>query len=500
MLVVVMVLSLAVPRRTKGEEFADFKMLQYQEGDGRVRVLAPTFMIQKELGSRVTLKIDGIYNSITGATPTGAPMQYSGGAAFVTAPTPAFTGGGQITRSPAIEQTAPEVRMDQPVNDGGGEDDEDEVEIEGRSRARVSKALSKASGSTAAVPARKVGLTKWNSLSGATVKAPAPAPTAAPAPAPAPVPVKTPTTVVSSPVSPSPVPAQVTPTTPAISPAPAAQSTLPMAQVSDERYGINLELTGHFDRHTPSVQVSYSRENDYDSIGLSMKDAVDFNQKNTTLIGGVAYTLDTISPLGSDISESKSTFDGVVGITQVLDRRTLLAINLTLGRVDGYLSDPYKVVELNGDLALEKRPESKDKRIVHVALTRYIDMLDAGVEASYRYYSDSFGISGHTAELLWHQKVVPGLILRPLLRYYRQSAADFYAVRFSGEPEFYSSDYRLSEFESLGYGLKVIWFPSDDLSLDVSFERYNQRGMDGETPDQVYPHANVVIVGARLMF
>jgi hypothetical protein len=182
----------------------------------------------------------------------------------------------------------------------------------------------------------------------------------------------------------------------------------------------------------------------------------------------------------------------------VLSPTTLLTLNAVRGRVSGLLSDPYKVTELNGAIMPERRPDNKDKNIAYISLAQYFDALNGSLEGSYRYYNDTFGIDAHTITLAWYQKIGRQWVVRPMLRYYDQAEADFYAVRFSGAPEFYSSDYRVSAMTALGYGLKAIWMPTARLSFDAGFERYEQSGKDGVTPDEVYPKANIFIVGARV--
>jgi len=117
---------------------------------------------------------------------------------------------------------------------------------------------------------------------------------------------------------------------------------------------------------------------------------------------------------------------------------------------------------------------------------------------SYRYYNDSFGIQAHTAGIAWYQKIGSKLIVRPAVRYYVQSAADFYDTQFTGDPVFYSSDYRVSEMSAWGYGVKLIWRPVDRLSLDVAVDHYVQEGLDGVTADDMYPNALSVMAGVRI--
>jgi hypothetical protein len=219
---------------------------------------------------------------------------------------------------------------------------------------------------------------------------------------------------------------------------------LPTEEVEDERTGFNLEMAKKWGRHTTVLGLNYSTESDYESRGISIRDGIDFNKKNTTLNYGVAYLDDVISASTMPEEETKQTYDFMIGLTQVLDRNTLASLNLTWGRSEGYLTDPYKGVELNGDFVAERRPEDKDKLVVYLSLSHYIESLRGAWEAGLRYYDDTFGIQAQTLSASWHQHLSDTVVLSPVVRFYQQTAADFYGVRFSGDPEFYSADYRLS--------------------------------------------------------
>jgi hypothetical protein len=62
----------------------------------------------------------------------------------------------------------------------------------------------------------------------------------------------------------------------------------------DERFAGNLDTAIRYGRHTTTPQVSYSYESDYESIGLALNHAIDFNQRNTTLLLGVARNFDRV--------------------------------------------------------------------------------------------------------------------------------------------------------------------------------------------------------------
>jgi hypothetical protein len=452
-------LPLLPVRRAEGEERVDLKALYYKEDGNRMQVFAPSVNFEKEITPTLTIKIQGVYNSISGATPTGAPPVNTPARATTTITT---TGSGSSGSSTPVVTPPPGEHENETEND--------------RRMQRIG-------------PIGNMKALRLNPLAkaGAT-PAPAPAPAPTPAPTPAPSGGGTTTTTTSSGAT----------TTTAAAPAASNGNKVPTANSSDERYGLVIELNKQWAPHTFGIQLAYSTESDYDSKGLALRDAIDFNQKNTTLLLGVSFNHDMVQGFYQPDPTAKNTVDAMIGVTQLLDPNTFITANFTLGRAQGYLTDPYKVVELNGALVPEQRPEERTKQVAFLALNRYFDSMEGSAELSYRFYRDSFGIAANTLTASWFQKLNPQWTLRPMFRYYQQSAADFYAVRFSGAPEVYSADYRLSELMALGYGLKLIWKPTNSLSFDLDLERYEQRGRDGVTAPDAYPSATIVMVGATL--
>lgn len=438
-------------RAARAEDRVDVKTLYYVEDGDRMSVFAPSVLVEKEISATTKIHVEGIYNIISGMSPTGAPAQSQ----TITTRIPQYTPVTTTTVTPSATVT---VYRD--------DDDHDEHEDDHDGFIRT-------------IPAAF-----YAGAAGAT-------PVAAPAPAPAV------TTTAATPVSTSQSAGNATyqevinQTT---------ETRVPTAKADDTRIGFNIGLVKQHGRHTVDTTFSYSDESDYTSYGISISDAIDFNQKNTTLTLGLGLNMDEVSGYFLNGSESKDTVDVMVGISQLLDRKTLLKANLTLGQLSGYLTDPYKVVELNGAIVGEKRPDSKSKEIIYVSLTRYIESLGASVEGGFRYYNDDFGISSQTITLAWFQELGEHWMIRPYTRFYSQSAADFYDVRFTGSPENYSSDYRVSELDATGYGLQFIWHPKENISLDLAIDRYSQKGKDGVTWSDVYPSATSYILGVRWWF
>jgi len=305
--------------------------------------------------------------------------------------------------------------------------------------------------------------------------------------------------------------------TPTGEPAPAGSDQVRLTKLTDRRKAWNADLSRQFARVNLSLGFGNSRESDYVSNGWSLNAVTDFNQKNTTLLTGVAGTDDDVQVFFQTARVKKRSNDVIVGVTQLLDPRTAVTLNATWGRTTGFISDPYKLVEKNIEVIPaiflrqtfgENRPAERDKWIGLAALNRAFPTLHGALDTSYRYYRDTFGTAAHTVETAWFQKLGEKFILRPGIRFYQQGAADFYYYRLDGTSivptrarstagPFYSSDYRLSAFRSYNTGLKLIWNPTESLQFDAALERYDMRGRDGITPQSAYARATILTLGAR---
>jgi hypothetical protein len=306
--------------------------------------------------------------------------------------------------------------------------------------------------------------------------------------------------------------------TPNGQPAPAGSTQVPLSKLTDKRKAWNAAFSRQFERINVALGVANSRESDYISNGWSLNTLTDFNQKNTTLLAGVAGTEDDVKVFFQAPRARKRGNDVILGVTQLLDKNTSLTANLTWGRQTGYLADPYKLVEKNTEIIQgvflpltfpENRPGERDKALALAGLNRAFPEARGALDASYRFYRDTYGLRAHTLDLAWFQHAGSRVILRPGLRFYQQNAADFYRYRLDGTAitptagaprpagPFYSSDWRLSAMRTWNYGLKLIVNATDALQLDAAFERYEMRGRDGVTPQSAYCRANILTLGVK---
>jgi hypothetical protein len=278
---------------------------------------------------------------------------------------------------------------------------------------------------------------------------------------------------------------------------------LPVVEFEDERYAGTLGFTLPLDGHSLKVGGSYSYEPDYTSRGVSLQDALSFNQKNTDLLLGLAYSDDEVGAAGSPVSEQKQVWDAVVGVSQLISNRTIFKINLGLTYKEGYLSDPYKRTLFEGvGVFPENRPHTRTDVLLVSELSHYLQALESNLELGIRLAHSDHGMTSTTLTGGLTREFFDGrLTLRPSIRYYRQSAAEYYQVSLRRDQEFYSSDYRVSGLESLTLGVQAqIQLIPEKLSMNVGYERYLMQGTDGKTSQDAYPDAHAFTVGLKLLF
>jgi len=246
-----------------------------------------------------------------------------------------------------------------------------------------------------------------------------------------------------------------------------------------------------------SLGGNASSETDYSSYSARASLAKDLNGKNTTLSLGFNYERDSIRPftgvpralsyMGDMIvggAKVKQVYSLVAGVTQVLTPGWLVQVNYSFGTSRGYMTDPYKIFTLvdtvTGDpfyYIYEKRPERRTRSSVYAATKFAIG--SAVTDASVRWYHDSWGIDSMTYALAEHMPVGTAAYVEPGLRFYRQTAANFF-YHYLGidnpTPAYVSSDSRLGRFHAWTFGLKAGAHITRSLELYGAAERYVQEG------------------------
>ena len=298
--------------------------------------------------------------------------------------------------------------------------------------------------------------------------------------------------------------------------------------------------------YTASAGLHISKEYDYLSLGVNGNLAYDFNRKNSTFSAGFSFFQDTFTPeggvptpLGSmlignsglptwkndfaatriDSEDTKTTTDILLGFTQVINRRMITQFNYSYSMVDGYLTDPFKVISVvNGasgltqDNLFESRPGSRVKQSVYAQSIYHFD--STVLDVSYRYMWDDWEIDSHTIDTRFRIPLGDAFgtesYIQPHFRIYQQSAAEFYKpFLIDGDPlpEYASADYRIGEMTTYTVGLKYGLLVNNGHELSFRLEYYRQTPTDAgfEEPGalkgvDLYPTIDAIIAQVTYSF
>lgn len=284
-----------------------------------------------------------------------------------------------------------------------------------------------------------------------------------------------------------------------------------------------------------------SKEFDYMSLGASVTLLRDFNQRNTTASIALGVNADTVTPVGGTpiplshmqilentsnrdgSSDNKTISDVMFGITQVIDRHTLMQFNLGFSSTSGYQNDPYKIVTIVDDVTglpiadtatdrpyvYENRPDSRSRQTFFWKTVH--QFTQDTINFSYRYYTDDWEVNSHTLDMHYRYELGGGSYLEPHVRYYTQTAAEFFthgltAAELATTP-YASADYRLGEFNSTTLGLKYATPVGKTSEFSVRGEIITQAHNDVAVPTgyeatglDVSPDLNAIVLQVGYSF
>lgn len=241
--------------------------------------------------------------------------------------------------------------------------------------------------------------------------------------------------------------------------------------------GLTLGVKKNAVNHT--LRAGYSTENDYDALSAAY--GGEYEQKNghTTLSWGVSYSDDRLSPTDALIygripHAKRDSISASFSVTRVINRNALFQSGAQLTHQNGFLSDPYKEMWVNGGLFFDQRPRERTAFSWSNRFRQYFVGSNASLHADYRFYKDDWSVTAHTLELAWHQPLGEKFELVPSIRYHSQRAAAFYipAVTNGVQPKNWSSDYRLATFGAIRYRLSATW-RAEIWSVSLDADIYN---------------------------
>jgi len=240
-----------------------------------------------------------------------------------------------------------------------------------------------------------------------------------------------------------------------------------------------------------NVKAYISSEYDYFSIGFGGGYAHLFNEKNTEVSINAQVFLDKLNPQypvelrtgffdtrisGNGVyapsftafdKETRNSYSVSLGFSQILSKKIQASLFMDIVQQSGLLSSPLQRIYF-GDVAdffiedfqladdVERLPDSRFKIPIGARLNYYLSDRFV-VRSYYRFYTDDWGVSAHTANLEVPIKLNDKFTVYPSYRYYTQTAADYFYQKENAVStfDFYTSDYDLSAFNAHQYGMGI---------------------------------------------
>ncbi len=244
-----------------------------------------------------------------------------------------------------------------------------------------------------------------------------------------------------------------------------------------------------------SIGGSASAEPDYLSYGVGVAATQDLNEKNTTLLLGYGYSHDIAGRHGTPFSVfsrplERGTFNA--GVSQVLDRATVMSVGADAVFENGDQSKPYRYIPMFApnvaaqaavgatidwvnanrlpERPLEQLPLSRQRFALTARLGHRFTASTIRLEE--RLYDDSWALLASTSDARWIFDLGRRFALWPHARLNVQSAVNFwqraYVSNSNGStfdlPEFRTGDRELGSLRTLtgGGGARFFLGPNAD--------------------------------------
>jgi hypothetical protein len=254
------------------------------------------------------------------------------------------------------------------------------------------------------------------------------------------------------------------------------------------QYGLGFEyLRG---KVTYAASFSNSKENDYDADTASFSISQDMFGDLTTVALSFSRGKDDVTRRGDPLfAEKVDRHIYGIDVSQIVTKKLILAASWETTTEEGFLNNPYRRVRFADnsprgyDYEFERYPHTRTGNAIGLR-GRYYLPYRAALQGDYRWYNDTWGITGNTFEVSYTQPIGDRLMFDAHLRYYMQNAADFYSDLFPRQnfQNFLARDKETSTMNSqtlgfgIGYEFHVPWAPfiqKAEVNLKYDFIRFN---------------------------
>ena len=270
------------------------------------------------------------------------------------------------------------------------------------------------------------------------------------------------------------------------------------ASIQDSRTDLSVSAKHFVDkRNAWKVIVGHSTEDDYTANNIGFEFEHELANQWLTLSAGLGFSDDEMEPTDGGTATridkaDKESLTGFIAASAIVNDLTIVQGSLGFTQQEGYLSDPYKLMWVNGNIIQENRPEEREETRAEIRLRHYVLPANAALHVDLRYFEDDWEVESHTLNVAWYQNLPDGWQVTPSFRYYTQQQAEFYAPYFTRARTdgHGSSDYRLAPYGAASARLNVSksW---GKLSTSFEYENYqsdadlSSRSVEFEAPGLV---------------
>jgi hypothetical protein len=242
--------------------------------------------------------------------------------------------------------------------------------------------------------------------------------------------------------------------------------------IKDERKQKSLSLDYIHDKTQYNLSYTNSTERDYISNTTHFSLSQDMFGDLTTVTLGFTNSRDKVGENNGTAFVPKISWLGhadsrsyEAGVSQVITKNLITGVTLEVITDQGLLSNPYRSIRykdaqsaLGYSLGTQVYPNTRTSTAVE-ARAKYYLPYRAAASASYRYFSDTWGIRANTIELGYTQPVSNKFIFEGRLRHYNQSHATFYSdlFDFANQQNFEARDQNLAALTNNTVDAKVTW-------------------------------------------
>ena len=228
-------------------------------------------------------------------------------------------------------------------------------------------------------------------------------------------------------------------------------------QETRTEYGLGADYL--YRNTTMGLAFTTSDERDYKSNTYGLSVAHEVFDGLTTINLGYSVGHDDVGKVDTAFHDTIDRYRYKLGISQVFTPTFLASVDYEAILEDGFLNSPYRAARLQGLLVPERYPHTRDSYAIAIRGVKGLltpeGKVGSSLTAGYRYFWDTWNISAHPLEFGLRTRYPPKWTLEPHYRYYRQSAASFYADNFATEQTFMARDKELATFQSHDAGIKA---------------------------------------------